>query len=94
MRVWTAVVFPPRRAVAGHARTSGSQKMKRLLPLSIVMGSMLLAGCEMTDRVSQTNDHRSLYERLVRAGKIERLVSEDEVRTATTDPPGPLPTSA
>jgi proteasome accessory factor PafA2 len=29
---------------------------------------------------------RSLYERLVRAGKVERLVDEDEVTTAMTDP--------
>jgi proteasome accessory factor A len=30
---------------------------------------------------------RSLYERLVRAGKIERLVTETEVMEATTEPP-------
>ncbi len=30
---------------------------------------------------------RSLYERLVRAGKVERLVAEDAVRAATADPP-------
>ena len=31
---------------------------------------------------------RSLYERLVRAGKIERLVAEEEVMNAITEPPG------
>jgi proteasome accessory factor A len=31
---------------------------------------------------------RSLYERLVRAGKVERLTTEDEVMRATTEPPG------
>jgi proteasome accessory factor A len=31
---------------------------------------------------------RSLYERLVRAGKVERLVTEEEVMAATTVPPG------
>lgn len=31
--------------------------------------------------------HRSLYERLVRAGKVERLVTEDEVAEATSTPP-------
>jgi proteasome accessory factor A len=31
---------------------------------------------------------RSLYERLVRAGKVERLVNEDDVMRATTEPPG------
>jgi proteasome accessory factor A len=31
---------------------------------------------------------RSLYERLVRAGKVERLVTEDAVVAATTEPPG------
>lgn len=31
--------------------------------------------------------HRSLYERLVRAGKVERLTTEDEVRKAMADPP-------
>ena len=30
---------------------------------------------------------RSLYEKLVRAGKVERLVAEDEVIAATTEPP-------
>jgi proteasome accessory factor A len=30
---------------------------------------------------------RSLYERLVRAGKVERLLVEDEVRAAMADPP-------
>src|SRR5581483_4465151 len=30
---------------------------------------------------------RSLYERLVRAGKIERMVDEDTVRAAMTTPP-------
>ena len=30
---------------------------------------------------------RSLYERLVKAGKVERLTSEDEVMAATTEPP-------
>ena len=30
---------------------------------------------------------RSLYERLVRAGKVERLVTEEEVIEAMTDPP-------
>ena len=30
---------------------------------------------------------RSLYERLVRAGKVERLVDEADVRAAMTDPP-------
>jgi hypothetical protein len=30
---------------------------------------------------------RSLYERLVRAGKVERLVTEEEVHTAMTVPP-------
>jgi proteasome accessory factor A len=30
---------------------------------------------------------RSLYERLVRAGKVERLVSEESVREAMTVPP-------
>jgi Pup amidohydrolase len=30
---------------------------------------------------------RSLYERLVRAGTVERLVSEDDVRAAITEPP-------
>ena len=30
---------------------------------------------------------RSLYERLVRAGKVERLVSEDDVVRAMTEPP-------
>jgi proteasome accessory factor PafA2 len=30
---------------------------------------------------------RSLYERLVEAGKVERLVSEEEVRVAVTEPP-------
>jgi proteasome accessory factor A len=31
---------------------------------------------------------RSLYERLVRAGKVERITTEDEVLRATTEPPG------
>jgi proteasome accessory factor PafA2 len=31
---------------------------------------------------------RSLYERLVRAGKVERLVEEADVTTAMTEPPG------
>ena len=31
---------------------------------------------------------RSLYERLVRAGKVERLVDEADVMLATTEPPG------
>jgi Pup amidohydrolase len=31
---------------------------------------------------------RSLYERLVRAGKVERLVEEADVQRAITDPPG------
>jgi proteasome accessory factor A len=31
---------------------------------------------------------RSLYERLVRAGKVERLVDEDAVLEAMTEPPG------
>jgi Pup amidohydrolase len=31
---------------------------------------------------------RSLYERLVRAGKVERLVDEAQVREAITEPPG------
>jgi proteasome accessory factor PafA2 len=31
---------------------------------------------------------RSLYERLVRAGNVERLVDEDDVMRATTEPPG------
>ena len=31
---------------------------------------------------------RSLYERLVRAGKVERLVDETDVITAMTEPPG------
>ena len=30
---------------------------------------------------------RSLYEKLVRAGKVERLVTEDEVHRAMTEPP-------
>ncbi len=34
---------------------------------------------------------RSLYERLVRAGKVERLVTEDEVHTAMTVPPSTHP---
>ena len=34
---------------------------------------------------------RSLYERLVRAGKVERLVTEDEVIAAMTVPPATHP---
>ncbi|MET0422114.1 MAG: depupylase/deamidase Dop [Acidimicrobiia bacterium] len=36
---------------------------------------------------SDVRPERSLYERLVKAGKVERLVTEEEVRTAITDPP-------
>jgi len=36
---------------------------------------------------SDVRPDRSLYERLVRAGKIERLVDEADVISATTDPP-------
>ena len=36
---------------------------------------------------SDVRPDRSLYERLVRAGKIERLLDEADVMSATTDPP-------
>ena len=36
---------------------------------------------------SDVRPERSLYERLVKAGKVERLVTEAEVRTAMTEPP-------
>src|SRR4029077_18582144 len=36
---------------------------------------------------SDVRPARSLYERLVRAGKVERLVSEDEVEAAMSEPP-------
>jgi len=36
---------------------------------------------------SDVRPERSLYERLVRAGKIERLLDEADVMSATTDPP-------
>jgi len=37
---------------------------------------------------SDVRADRSLYERLVRAGKVERLTDEAEVMEATTEPPG------
>ena len=36
---------------------------------------------------SDVRPDRSLYERLVRAGKVERLLDEADVIAATTDPP-------
>jgi proteasome accessory factor A len=36
---------------------------------------------------SDVRPDRSLYEKLVRAGKVERLVTEDDVMTAVTVPP-------
>jgi proteasome accessory factor A len=41
----------------------------------------------LTVQYHDVRPDRSLYERLVRNGKIERLVSEDDVRAAMADPP-------
>jgi Pup amidohydrolase len=41
----------------------------------------------LTVQYHDVRPDRSLYERLVRNGKVERLVSEDDVRAAMADPP-------
>ena len=60
--------------------------MKRLLPLSIVMSSMLLIGCQDTGRVSLTSDdHRTLYERLG-GDKGITAVTDDFLERLRKDP--------